>query len=188
MWEDWLRKVPEEPRGPSVRRGGAGGEARDARIPRPAAAGRDTLLELTPQTGRMHQLRVQAAWRGHPVLGDVLYGSTRPFGPPAELPRDRVIALHARSLTLTHPFTKEELTWSPPPSYWPAVDERLAATRSPRSGLTKLRPTRRNPHPESPSGAGGAVWWCGFGLFVLAQLPPRWRSGFARAQGEPRCQ
>ena len=51
----------------------------------------------------MHQLRVQAAWRGHPVLGDVIYGSTRAFGPAAELPRDRVIALHARSLTLDAP-------------------------------------------------------------------------------------
>ena len=83
-----------------------------------------TLLELTPLTGRMHQLRVQAAWRGHPVLGDATYGSTRPFGPPAEQPRDRVIALHARSLTLTHPFTKEELTWvAELPAYWPATGD-----------------------------------------------------------------
>jgi 23S rRNA pseudouridine1911/1915/1917 synthase len=79
-----------------------------------------TLLELTPLTGRMHQLRVQAAWRGHPVLGDLAYGSSKPFGPAAELPRDRVIALHARSLTLTHPFGKGELTWvAPVPPYWP---------------------------------------------------------------------
>jgi 23S rRNA pseudouridine1911/1915/1917 synthase len=81
-----------------------------------------TLLELTPLTGRMHQLRVQAAWRGHPVLGDAAYGSTRSFGPAAELPRDRVIALHARSLTLTHPFTKQELTWNAEaPDYWGEV-------------------------------------------------------------------
>ena len=53
-----------------------------------------TLLELSPLTGRMHQLRVQAAWRGHAVLGDSTYGSARAFGPAAELPRDRVIALH----------------------------------------------------------------------------------------------
>jgi 23S rRNA pseudouridine1911/1915/1917 synthase len=78
-----------------------------------------TLVELAPLTGRMHQLRVQAAWRGHAVLGDAAYGSARAFGPPAELPRDRVIALHARSLTLTHPFTKEALTVvAPLPEYW----------------------------------------------------------------------
>jgi hypothetical protein len=78
-----------------------------------------TLIEFAPLTGRMHQLRVQAAWRGHPVLGDVTYGSARPFGPPAELPRDRVIALHARRLTLTHPSTKQEMTLEAPlPGYW----------------------------------------------------------------------
>ena len=70
----------------------------------------------------MHQLRVQAAWRGHPVLGDAQYGSTRTFGPPAELSRDRVVALHARRLTLTHPFTKQALTAEAPlPAYWKAI-------------------------------------------------------------------
>jgi 23S rRNA pseudouridine1911/1915/1917 synthase len=67
----------------------------------------------------MHQLRVQAAWRGHPVLGDAAYGSTVAFGPPAELPRDQVIALHARRLTISHPSTKEPLTLEAPlPAYW----------------------------------------------------------------------
>lgn len=81
-----------------------------------------TLLELSPLTGRMHQLRVQCASRGHPVLGDEKYGSATPFGPPADLPRGRVIALHARQLTLTHPFTKEEMTWvAPLPEYWAEV-------------------------------------------------------------------
>ena len=81
-----------------------------------------TLLELTPRTGRMHQLRVQAAARGHPVVGDALYGSTRPFGPPAEQPRDRVIALHARRLAFDHPFrhqTRVALE-APLPDYWNA--------------------------------------------------------------------
>jgi 23S rRNA pseudouridine1911/1915/1917 synthase len=76
----------------------------------------------------MHQLRVQCAWRGHPVLGDWLYspaGEVAPFGPPeavaAERERDRVIALHARSLTLEHPFRDEALTFAAePPQYWPA--------------------------------------------------------------------
>ena len=78
-----------------------------------------TLLELEPETGRMHQLRVQAALRGHPVHGDVLYGSRRPFGPPAELPRDRVIALHARSLTFLHPIRYEPVTVTAPlPDTW----------------------------------------------------------------------
>ena len=67
---------------------------------------------------------MQSAWRGHAVLGDVIYGSTRAFGPAAEQPRDRVIALHARSLTLTHPFRKEPLTCvAPLPAYWPTALE-----------------------------------------------------------------
>ena len=78
-----------------------------------------TLLELTPTTGRMHQLRIQAAARGYPVLGDVLYGSTRAFGPLAELPRDRVIALHARRLELEHPFRKTTIELDAPlPAYY----------------------------------------------------------------------
>jgi 23S rRNA pseudouridine1911/1915/1917 synthase len=78
-----------------------------------------TLLELTPKTGRMHQLRVQAAARRYPVLGDTLYGCTRPFGPSAELPRDRVIALHARRLVIEHPFRKVPVELEAPlPEYW----------------------------------------------------------------------
>jgi len=67
----------------------------------------------------MHQIRVQASERGWPVRGDVLYGSRLPFGPPAELPRDRVIALHAYSLTFLHPIRYEPLTVTAPlPEMW----------------------------------------------------------------------
>jgi 23S rRNA pseudouridine1911/1915/1917 synthase len=53
-------------------------------------------LILSPETGRMHQLRVQAASRGLPILGDRLYGSTRPF-------LEGAIALHAHKLIVRHP-------------------------------------------------------------------------------------
>jgi 23S rRNA pseudouridine1911/1915/1917 synthase len=77
-------------------------------------------LELSPTTGRMHQLRVQCAVRGLPILGDEQYGSSVPFGPVVERPRDRVIALHARRLSLWHPDTKDRLTFeAPPPAEWP---------------------------------------------------------------------
>ncbi len=67
----------------------------------------------------MHQIRVQAALRGHPLFGDVLYGSTRVFGPPAELPRERIIALHGRSLTFLHPLRYEPITLTAPlPAAW----------------------------------------------------------------------
>ena len=66
------------------------------RYRRLSASADGALLEIEPETGRMHQIRVQAATRGWPVRGDFLYGARLPFGPPAELPRDRIIALHAQ--------------------------------------------------------------------------------------------
>ena len=123
VWDDWLRKVEAEARVERAAEGDPGAKLAllEYRVLHTLDAA--TLVELTPLTGRMHQLRVQSAWRGHPVLGDAQYGGTRAFGPPAELPRDRVIALHARRLTLTHPFTKAELTIEAPlPVYWPPLE------------------------------------------------------------------
>lgn len=118
-WEDWLLKHAEEARTEKVEPGtpGAKPAALSYRVLRQVEGG--TLLELRPLTGRSHQIRVQAASRGHPVLGDALYGSTASFGPPAAEPRDRVIALHARGLKFTHPTTKETITiTAPAPPWW----------------------------------------------------------------------
>ncbi len=81
------------------------------------------MLEIQPETGRMHQIRVQAALRGWPVRGDQLYGAKLSFGPPAELPRDRAVALHARSLTFLHPIRYEPVTVvAPLPQAWQEID------------------------------------------------------------------
>src|SRR5207245_10517610 len=95
IWEDWLRKLPDEARAETVAAEAerAKHAVLDYRVLRP---GRDeTLLELRPRTGRMHQLRVQAAARGHPIRGDALYGAKSTFRPAAELPRHGGIDLHA---------------------------------------------------------------------------------------------
>jgi 23S rRNA pseudouridine1911/1915/1917 synthase len=118
-WEDWLRKRAEEAR--SERVGPDEPMARHAVLSyRRLHGGSDwSFLEIEPRTGRMHQIRVQAAVRGWPVRGDVLYGSRQPFGLPAELPRDRVIALHGRSLTFLHPIRYEPVTVTAPlPEMW----------------------------------------------------------------------
>jgi 23S rRNA pseudouridine1911/1915/1917 synthase len=119
VWQDSLRKLPEEASteimSPDVH--GAKHAESGYRVMQQLVEG--TLVELRPKTGRMHQLRVQAASRGWPIRGDVLYGSRTSFGPPAELARDRVIALHARNLTFLHPIRYEPVTVTAPlPAYW----------------------------------------------------------------------
>ena len=66
------------------------------------------LLELKPETGRPHQLRVQCAAMGCPLLGDIKYGAKVP------LP-DASIGLHASKLELSHPTRREWLSFSDPP-------------------------------------------------------------------------
>lgn len=119
VWDDWLRKVPSEARVEKSEPNAEG--ARHAvlryRVVGPCAEG--TLVEFRPETGRMHQIRAQAAWHGHPLRGDALYGALQPFGPPAELARERMIALHARSLTFLHPIRYEPITVTAPlPPTW----------------------------------------------------------------------
>jgi tRNA pseudouridine32 synthase/23S rRNA pseudouridine746 synthase len=76
-----------------------------------------SLIELEPVTGRTHQLRVHMQSIGHPMLGDSLYA---PHEVRALTPR---LMLHAKSISLAHPFTTEPLsfdvtqTWSASPPY-----------------------------------------------------------------------
>lgn len=65
------------------------------------------LIEAEPLTGRTHQIRVHAAEKGFPVLGDMLYGGT-PF---------QRVCLHAAEITLQHPETGEELTFQAPADF-----------------------------------------------------------------------
>jgi 23S rRNA pseudouridine1911/1915/1917 synthase len=119
-WEDWLVKKAEEARTERVEADCPGARHAMLRFRKLDMREGVCWLEIEPETGRMHQIRVQSATRGHPVLGDVIYGATQQFGPPAELPRDRVIALHARELTFLHPIRYEPITLrTPVPAYWP---------------------------------------------------------------------
>jgi 23S rRNA pseudouridine1911/1915/1917 synthase len=78
-----------------------------------------TRVELTPQTGRTHQLRVHLASLGHPVLGDATYGGgvSRLADHPKVLSLKPLVLrqlLHAWRLGVTHPRTGEQLTWEAP--------------------------------------------------------------------------
>ena len=112
-WIDWLRKIP--------------GEAQVEVAVHPiilkvqrAVLHYKTLgqtlhgswLEIELETGRMHQIRIQTASRGWPMLGDTQYGSRQTFGPSTDDARQRAIALHARQLSFALPGTQEPtLSW-----------------------------------------------------------------------------
>ena len=66
-------------------------------------------LEIQLETGRTHQIRIQAASRGHAVLGDHQYGADHSFGEQHDDERARQIALHARSLSFRHPMRDESV-------------------------------------------------------------------------------
>lgn len=66
-----------------------------------------TAVELSPHTGRKHQLRIHAALAGTPICGDRRHGGEAGRCWPR-------LALHAASLSLSHPVTGEALSLSSP--------------------------------------------------------------------------
>ena len=65
------------------------------------------LLEVSPKTGRHHQIRVQLSKIGCVIQGDTKYGAPMPN-------KDRSICLHARYLTFMHPVTNMKITIEAP--------------------------------------------------------------------------
>lgn len=71
-----------------------------------------TQLSIELLSGRKHQIRLQLAHQGHPILGDWKYDAVSKF--------PLGIALHCQQMTIQHPTRKEPLSFiAPPPDYWP---------------------------------------------------------------------
>jgi 23S rRNA pseudouridine1911/1915/1917 synthase len=98
---DWLRKDEQRGRVDIVRPDDSGARQALLHYQRKCVRGGLSLVEVRPQTGRTHQLRVQLSHHGHPIYGDAKYGAVHTFGSG--------IALHARSLTFLHPTKNEPI-------------------------------------------------------------------------------
>ena len=136
-WRDMVEKIADEARARIVPADEPGGrEAVTLARIRCRLPPDRLLLELSPVTGRMHQLRLQAAARGLLILGDDLYGVADEawMKPPQMKPqqaeaavvpsvddlRMRPIALHACRITYADPDTRSEVTIEAAlPTYWP---------------------------------------------------------------------
>lgn len=132
-WRDLVEKLPEQarsriaaPESPAARE--AVTLAR--RLPASPATGRSPaasgelpaamILQLEPRTGRMHQLRLQAAVRGMPIVGDELYGGRPLAAGGAAVAGEQPILLHARRITFLDPDSNEAVTIEAPlPDHWP---------------------------------------------------------------------
>ncbi|MFM8292638.1 MAG: RluA family pseudouridine synthase [Planctomycetia bacterium] len=130
-WRDRIEKVPEAARARLADAASAAGREAvtrawlAARLPVGGDRGR-LLLRLEPLTGRMHQLRLQAAVRGLPIVGDLLYDAGADpcwAGPTDESAREPPIALHAERIRYRDPDDGGEVVAAAPlPAFWPAVD------------------------------------------------------------------
>ena len=87
------------------------------------------LLEVFPETGRTHQIRVHLASAGLPIVGDTVYGRSRGREPELDRP-----ALHAATLGFVHPRTGEGMRFE---AALPADFSKLLARLESREGSRK---------------------------------------------------
>jgi 23S rRNA pseudouridine1911/1915/1917 synthase len=119
-WRDYVRKVYGKPQAEVVPADHPEARLAVLHYRTLTSASWGSWLEIELETGRTHQVRIQAATRGHPVLGDFQYDSPTPFGPQHADERLRAIALHARMLGFVHPASKQWVSvTAPPPGFWP---------------------------------------------------------------------
>lgn len=86
--------------------------------------GKYTLVQFNLKTGRTHQIRVHSKYIHHPIVGDEVYGGSTSLYKNGQL-------LHAYELILTHPRTKETMSFKAEiPAYFNEILEKLRKTTS----------------------------------------------------------
>jgi 23S rRNA pseudouridine1911/1915/1917 synthase len=110
-WEDHLSKLDREVR--VVDSGAPGAKRASLSLQTIGTYGGCSLVAIRLHTGRAHQIRVQCASRGFPLVGDLRYGARQELD-------GKNLALHAGGLVLDHPTRRERLAWASQPSEaWP---------------------------------------------------------------------
>ncbi len=127
-WRDYIRKVRDEPRAELSNSPDDGREAILDAV-RVWEEGPCSLLLVRLHTGRMHQIRLQCAARGLPVVGDFVYGSQVNFSTERQAttdPREMRLALHALRIEFRHPQTASPTCGTASlPAIWNAFDSEL---------------------------------------------------------------
>jgi 23S rRNA pseudouridine1911/1915/1917 synthase len=98
--------IERNPRAPATFRVGPNGKSARTHYKVIEHGPKNDLVELYPATGRTHQLRVHLAQRGHPIVGDPLYGKGKPGGR---------LYLHAEQLEIRLPNGEQKIFTTPVP-------------------------------------------------------------------------
>lgn len=104
--------IERNPKAPATFRVGANGKSATTHYKVLQESETHSLIELKPETGRTHQLRVHLAQIGHPIVGDPLYGKGQ-HG-------DRLY-LHAKDLEITLPNSERRVFTAPLPPEFAAL-------------------------------------------------------------------
>ena len=107
IWRDAIRKVSGEPRVEVVKTHDSHAKPAFTKGFVLVSSKDRCVLKLHPETGRMHQLRIQAACRGMPIVDDALYGNTAIKD--ISTIRHKPIALHAWSIEYDDPENKQRV-------------------------------------------------------------------------------
>lgn len=106
-WDDYVRKIPGLPQAEIATSDAEGAKLAVARVECLHCVSGQSLLRIQLETGRMHQIRIQAASRGLPVVGDAAYGAKLPWSYSPALPQATASASSKDTDSAASPVVEE---------------------------------------------------------------------------------
>lgn len=118
-WIDFVRKIPDRPVAEITTADTEGAKNAELNYRLLASVDGVSLLDIELKTGRMHQIRIQAASRGHCVVGDWCYGDPRQWGEVDARGERSSLALHAALVQFRNPQNAKAVQVTAPlPELW----------------------------------------------------------------------